>query len=35
MKRLLSLLLASALILSACGSNDGDKKGESKKTKKY
>lgn len=35
MKRLLYLILASALVLGACGSNDGDKKGESKKTEKY
>ena len=26
MKRLLGLLLASTLVLGACGSNDGDKK---------
>lgn len=32
MKRLLGLLLASTLVLGACGSNDGDKKEESKKT---
>ncbi|MCL9693168.1 hypothetical protein AXF04_05645 [Staphylococcus aureus] len=32
MKRLLSLLLASTLVLGACGSKDGDKKEESKKT---
>ena len=31
MKRLLYLILASALVLGACGSNDGDKKEESKK----
>ena len=30
MKRLLYLILASALVLGACGSNDGDKKEESK-----
>ena len=35
MKRLLGLLLASTLVLGACGSNDGDKKEESKtETKK-
>ena len=33
MKRLLGLLLASTLVLGACGSNDGDKKEESKKQK--
>lgn len=32
MKRLLGLLLASTLVLGACGSNDTDKKEESKKT---
>ncbi|HDF0071035.1 TPA: hypothetical protein PD981_000204 [Staphylococcus aureus] len=32
MKRLLGLTLASALVLGACGSHDGDKKEESKKT---
>ncbi|HDE5691741.1 TPA: hypothetical protein PDO75_001778 [Staphylococcus aureus] len=32
MKKLLGLVLASTLILGACGSNDGDKKEESKKT---
>ncbi|MCO4429716.1 hypothetical protein [Staphylococcus aureus] len=32
MKRLLGLILASTLILGACGSNDTDKKEESKKT---
>lgn len=32
MKRLLGLLLASTLVLGACGSNDGDKKEESKRT---
>lgn len=33
MKRLLGLTLASALVLGACGSHDGDKKEESKKLK--
>ncbi len=33
MKRLLGLLLASTLVLGACGSNDGDKKEESKKNR--
>ncbi|WP_252569505.1 hypothetical protein [Staphylococcus aureus] len=32
MKRLLYLILVSTLVLGACGSNDGDKKEESKKT---
>ncbi|CAC7172945.1 hypothetical protein H9S54_11560 [Staphylococcus aureus] len=32
MKKILGLLLASTLILGACGSNDGDKKDENKKT---
>ncbi|CDR24568.1 hypothetical protein [Staphylococcus argenteus] len=32
MKRLLGLVLVSTLVLGACGSNDGDKKEESKKT---
>ncbi|TXO18643.1 hypothetical protein FVP26_11715, partial [Staphylococcus aureus] len=30
MRRLLGLVLVSTLILGACGSNDGDKKEESK-----
>lgn len=34
MKRLLGLLLASTLVLGACGSNDGDKKEESKNRNK-
>ena len=34
MKRLLGLLLASTLVLGACGSNDTDKKEEIKKETK-